>query len=76
MRRPHDANAHRYAHDRRHDGGIVRKGSIDPCSFGAAVRNAYHRLSPDAVIVQAGSVESAPLIKQADEAGLSLNWIG
>jgi len=33
-------------------------------------------LSPDAVIVQAGSVESATLIKQAAEAGLSLNWIG
>ena len=33
-------------------------------------------LAPDAVIVQAGSVESAALIKQAAEAGLSLNWIG
>ncbi len=33
-------------------------------------------LAPDAVIVQAGSVESASLIKQAAEAGLSLNWIG
>ncbi len=33
-------------------------------------------LAPDAVIVQAGSVESATLIKQADEAGLSLYWIG
>jgi branched-chain amino acid transport system substrate-binding protein len=33
-------------------------------------------LNPDAVIVQAGSVESATLIKQAAEAGLSLNWIG
>lgn len=33
-------------------------------------------LAPDAVIVQAGSVESATLIKQADEAGLSLEWIG
>lgn len=33
-------------------------------------------LVPDAVIVQAGSVESATLIKQAAEAGLSLNWIG
>ncbi len=33
-------------------------------------------LQPDAVIVQAGSVESATLIKQADEAGLSLDWIG
>jgi branched-chain amino acid transport system substrate-binding protein len=34
------------------------------------------QLKPDAVIVQAGSVESATLIKQAAEAGLSLNWIG
>ncbi len=33
-------------------------------------------LEPDAVIVQAGSVESATLIKQAAEAGLSLDWIG
>ncbi len=33
-------------------------------------------LNPDAVIVQAGSTESATLIKQAAEAGLSLNWIG
>jgi branched-chain amino acid transport system substrate-binding protein len=33
-------------------------------------------LNPDAVIVQAGSTESATLIKQAAEAGISLNWIG
>ena len=33
-------------------------------------------LKPDAVIVQAGSTESATLIKAAAEAGLSLNWIG
>ena len=33
-------------------------------------------LAPDAVIVEAGSVESATLIKAAAEAGLSLNWIG
>ena len=33
-------------------------------------------LKPDAVIVQAGSTESAALIKGAAEAGLSLNWIG
>ncbi len=33
-------------------------------------------LKPDAVIVQAGSVESAAIIKGAAEAGLSLNWIG
>jgi len=33
-------------------------------------------LKPDAVIVQAGSTESAALIKSAAEAGLSLTWIG
>ena len=33
-------------------------------------------LNPDAVLIQAGSVESATLIKEAAEAGLSLNWIG
>ena len=33
-------------------------------------------LKPDAVIVQAGSVESATLIKAVAEAGESLNWIG
>ena len=33
-------------------------------------------LNPDAVIVQAGSTESAAIIKGAAEAGLSLNWIG
>jgi hypothetical protein len=33
-------------------------------------------LAPDAVIIQAGSVESGTLIKQAAEAGVSLSWIG
>ncbi len=33
-------------------------------------------LDPDAVLIQAGSVESATLIREAAEAGLSLNWIG
>jgi ABC-type branched-subunit amino acid transport system substrate-binding protein len=33
-------------------------------------------LKPDAVLVQAGSTESAAIIKGAAEAGLSLNWIG
>ena len=33
-------------------------------------------LAPDAVIIQAGSIESATLIREAAEAGLSLNWIG
>ena len=33
-------------------------------------------LKPDAIIVQAGSVESATLIKAAAEAGVSVYWIG
>jgi branched-chain amino acid transport system substrate-binding protein len=33
-------------------------------------------LDPDAVIVQAGSLESATIIREAAEAGLSTNWIG
>ena len=33
-------------------------------------------LNPDAVVVQGAAVESATLIKGADEAGLSLTWIG
>ena len=44
-------------------------------SYGAEAQR-IAGLEPDAVIVQAGSVESATLIKQAAEAGLSLNWIG
>lgn len=44
-------------------------------SYGAEAQRIAD-LAPDAVIVQAGSVESATLIKAADEAGLSLNWIG
>jgi branched-chain amino acid transport system substrate-binding protein len=42
----------------------------------AAVAQKIAQLNPDAVIIQAGSVESATLIKQAAEAGISLNWIG
>ncbi|HJW22777.1 MAG TPA: ABC transporter substrate-binding protein [Candidatus Limnocylindrales bacterium] len=42
----------------------------------AAVAQKISQLKPDVVIVQAGSVESSVLIKQATEAGLSLNWIG
>ncbi len=33
-------------------------------------------LDPDVVIVQAGTIDSGTLIKQAAEAGLSLQWIG
>jgi branched-chain amino acid transport system substrate-binding protein len=33
-------------------------------------------LNPDAVIMEAGSLESATLIKEAAEAGVSTNWIG
>jgi ABC-type branched-subunit amino acid transport system substrate-binding protein len=42
----------------------------------AAVAQKIADLNPDAVIMQAGSVESATLIKQAAEKGISLNWIG
>ena len=44
-------------------------------SYGAEAQRIAD-LNPDAVIVQAGSVESATLIKQSAEAGLSLYWIG
>jgi hypothetical protein len=44
-------------------------------SYGAEAQR-IAALEPDAVIVQAGSVESATLIKASAEAGLSLNWIG
>ncbi len=44
-------------------------------SYGAEAQRIAD-LNPDAVIVQAGSVESGTLIKQAAEAGLSLYWIG
>jgi branched-chain amino acid transport system substrate-binding protein len=33
-------------------------------------------LEPDAVIVQASPIESATIIKQATEAGISLQWVG
>ncbi len=33
-------------------------------------------LNPDAVIMEAGSLESATLIREAAEAGVSTNWIG
>ena len=33
-------------------------------------------LNPDVVILQVGNVEAGTIIKQASEAGLSLNWIG
>jgi branched-chain amino acid transport system substrate-binding protein len=47
----------------------------EQASYGAEAQR-IATLAPDAVIVQAGSVESAALIKAAAEAGLSLNWIG
>jgi len=47
----------------------------EQASYGAEAQR-IAALAPDAVIVQAGSVESAALIKAAAEAGLSLNWIG
>jgi ABC-type branched-subunit amino acid transport system substrate-binding protein len=42
----------------------------------AAEAQKIANLKPDAVIVQAGSTESAALIKSAAERGLSLTWIG
>src|SRR3990172_8083820 len=59
--------------------GIEVLARIDVQAEQASYGAEAHRiaaLAPDAVIVQAGSVESAALIKAAAEAGLSLNWIG
>jgi branched-chain amino acid transport system substrate-binding protein len=59
--------------------GIEVLARIDVQAEQASYRAEAQRiaqLAPDAVIVQAGSVESATLIKNAAEAGLSLNWIG
>ncbi len=59
--------------------GIEVLGRIDAAaeqpSYVAEARKIAD-LKPDAVIMQAGSVESATLIKQATEAGISLEWIG
>ena len=49
-------------------------GAEQPSYVAEATRIA--NLKPDVVIVQAGSVESATLIKQATELGISLEWIG
>lgn len=52
---------------------------IDAPAGQASYRAEAQRIAdaePDAVLVQAGSNESASLIKSADEAGLSLNWVG
>jgi branched-chain amino acid transport system substrate-binding protein len=52
---------------------------IDAPAEQASYRAEAQRIAeadPDAVLVQAGSNESAALIKAADEAGLSLNWVG
>lgn len=52
----------------------IDAGAEQPSYVAEARRIA--ELNPDVVIVQAGSVESATLIKQATEAGISLEWIG
>lgn len=52
----------------------INAGAEQPSYVAEAQRIAD--LKPDAVIMQAGSVESATLIKQATEAGISLEWIG
>jgi ABC-type branched-subunit amino acid transport system substrate-binding protein len=52
---------------------------IDAPAEQASYRAEAQRIAddaPDAVLVQAGSNESASLIKAAAEAGLSLNWVG
>jgi len=52
---------------------------IDAPAEQASYRAEAQRIAdadPDAVLVQAGSVESATLIKAAAEAGLSLDWVG
>lgn len=52
---------------------------IDAPAQQASYRAEAQRIAdanPDAVLIQAGSNESAALIKSADEAGLSLNWVG
>lgn len=54
--------------------GRIDAGAEQPSYVAEARRIAD--LKPDAVIVQAGSVESATLIKQATEAGIVLEWIG
>ena len=59
--------------------GLTVLGRIDAPAEQASYRAEAEQiatLAPDVVIVQAGSVESGTLIKQAAEAGLSLHWIG
>jgi hypothetical protein len=59
--------------------GLNVLGRIDAPALQTSYRAEAQKiadLDPDAVLIQAGSVESATLIKAAAEAGLSLNWIG
>jgi hypothetical protein len=56
---------------------VLARMNVQPSKASyAAEAQKIATLHPDAVVAQAGSVESATLIKQAAEAGLSLNWIG
>jgi ABC-type branched-subunit amino acid transport system substrate-binding protein len=60
-------------------GGIELLARIDAPHTQSSYRSQAQRiadLNPDAVIVQAGSLESATLIKEAAEAGVSIHWIG
>jgi branched-chain amino acid transport system substrate-binding protein len=59
--------------------GLTVLGRIDAPALQPSYRAEAQKiadLNPDAVLVQAGSVESATLIKAAAEAGLSLDWVG
>ncbi|MFH1104251.1 MAG: ABC transporter substrate-binding protein [Actinomycetota bacterium] len=60
-------------------GGIELLARIDAPATQDSYRTQAQQiadLNPDAVIMEAGSLESATLIKEAAEAGLSTNWIG
>jgi hypothetical protein len=60
-------------------GGIELLARIDAPATQDSYRTQAQRiadLNPDVVIMEAGSLESATLIKEAAEAGVSTNWIG
>jgi ABC-type branched-subunit amino acid transport system substrate-binding protein len=60
-------------------GGIELLARIDAPATQDSYRTQAQQiadLNPDAVIMEAGSLESATLIKEAAEAGVSTNWIG
>jgi len=60
-------------------GGIELLARIDAPATQDSYRTQAQQiadLDPDAVIVEAGSLESATIMKEAAEAGVSTNWIG